>query len=238
MLTLDLQAVRAMAGTPLTVLIVFGLQRQPCTLGFIRRHTGFSTQAVSEAVALLMDYGYLTQIARYTYQIALNVQQLPLMETPEEAYEAEIPMLEAIEVTAEEPPVEAVDKPVDNSVDNFVDSVSSAKLACKLQAKCSSSSRSINPENLDQSLLLARADSSQILQSNLAALKEHGVGEPARSRLAKLPHVTPELIRGHCSATENTGQAIYRIEHNWRCRAREPTGPKPYKHGDFAEFIN
>ncbi len=49
----------------------------------------------------------------------------------------------------------------------------------------------------------------------LAACDECIIREPARSRLASLPHVTPDLIRAHVAAAPNLGTAIYRIEHNW-----------------------
>jgi len=51
------------------------------------------------------------------------------------------------------------------------------------------------------------------------ALVEAGVREPKLSRLARLPHVTPELVRGHVRlASEQRrglGTAIYRIENDW-----------------------
>jgi hypothetical protein len=46
-------------------------------------------------------------------------------------------------------------------------------------------------------------------------LRSAGIGEPARSRLAALPHVTPEYVRAHARHVRNLGQVIYRIEHEW-----------------------
>lgn len=55
--------------------------------------------------------------------------------------------------------------------------------------------------------------------ANLRALDEVGIREPARSELAKLPHVTPDFIRGHVArALEEggtLGTAIHRIRYNW-----------------------
>jgi len=60
---------------------------------------------------------------------------------------------------------------------------------------------------------------------NSAALDTAGIFEPARSRLAALPHVNPDYIRAHARqvAQERLPAAvlIYRIEHAWR----EPPHP-------------
>jgi len=78
----------------------------------------------------------------------------------------------------------------------------------------SSSSRSLT-RDLEIESTTTSSDSSQKMRANLEELDNFGIREPARSRVAKQTHVTPELIRYHCGSSKSTGQAIYRIEHNW-----------------------
>jgi hypothetical protein len=50
----------------------------------------------------------------------------------------------------------------------------------------------------------------------LVILDEHGIREPARSRLAGLAHVTARLLRYHLWTAPTPALAIYRIGANWR----------------------
>jgi hypothetical protein len=54
---------------------------------------------------------------------------------------------------------------------------------------------------------------------NHAAALKAGIRDPKATTLAKLPHVTPDFIRGHIAWVKKQGNsegtAIYRIEHNW-----------------------
>jgi hypothetical protein len=60
--------------------------------------------------------------------------------------------------------------------------------------------------------------------ANLRALRAAGIREPAASRLARLPHVTPEYIKTHVEQANaqgfELGTAIYRIQHAWPVRSR------------------
>lgn len=68
----------------------------------------------------------------------------------------------------------------------------------------------------------------------MAALDAAGIREPKRSRLAQLPHVTPDLIRAHVEQARREGMplgtAIHRIEFNWSVdlsivqRTKSPNG--------------
>lgn len=57
-------------------------------------------------------------------------------------------------------------------------------------------------------------------QSVLAALDAAGIGEPARSQLAALPHITPDYIAAHVAQAErdggSLGMAIWRMQKKWR----------------------
>jgi len=70
-------------------------------------------------------------------------------------------------------------------------------------------------------------------------LNDQNIREPARSRLARLAHVTPELIEYHCATAPNSGMAIYRIEHGWpvKPRAQDMGDRSKYVNGFFSDFI-
>lgn len=58
----------------------------------------------------------------------------------------------------------------------------------------------------------------------LAACDEFGIREPKRSKISRLKHVTPELIRAHVMQVRDDnlplGTAIHRIEFNWMPEAK------------------
>jgi hypothetical protein len=185
------QMIKSLAGAPLTVLVLLMTNRTAVEQGFIRRHTGFSDHTIHDALELLNDYGYVTQTGRYTWQIADGVQQFPLM----------VDELPAPEKTTSDPAVE--------ESENIQDL---GRKICDLNP--SSSSRSLT-RDLEIESTTTSSDSSQKMRANYLALESQGVREPAKTRLAKLEHVTVELIQYHCASCEQIGQAIYRIEHNW-----------------------
>lgn len=209
MLTASL--VRALKGAPVTVLLLMMIERRPLTLGYIRRHTGYTDKVVHDAVLLLQDYGMVLQTGRYTYQIAAGVQQLPLMsilpEPPESQDQTgeQIDDPETIDVTAEDPPAST---PLVQSDEKLGRNNSDLN-------PLASSGFNQNLESGDP-LLDSRAARSEKIRANLAALDDHDIREPARTRLARFEHVTPRLIDYHCRTAQSPGQAIYRIEHNWR----------------------
>lgn len=61
----------------------------------------------------------------------------------------------------------------------------------------------------------------------LKALDAARIREPKRSVLARLPHVTVELIEGHVATAPNKGLAIYRIEHDWDVPVQTLSEVKP-----------
>jgi hypothetical protein len=72
----------------------------------------------------------------------------------------------------------------------------------------------------------------------LAALVAGGIGEPKRSALLRLQHVTVELVEGHLESAESVGQAIYRIEHNWPVGKVAARGDRSqYVSGEYSDFI-
>lgn len=195
--------VRALRGAPITVLMLMMIERQPLTLGYIRRHTGYTDKVIHDAVMLLQDYGMAVQTGRYTWQIAAGVQQLPLGEA--------LPAPEEIETPSQ------IDEPAADQ-----DVIETAANDLTILGRNNSDLNPLASSGFNQilesgNLLLpdSRAASSEFFRANLRALDEHNIREPARSRLARLAHVTPGTVRYHCGTAKNSGQAIYRIEHNW-----------------------
>jgi len=219
MLTASL--VRALRGAPVTVLLLMMIERRPLTLGYIRRHTGYTDKVIHDAVMLLQDYGMAVQTGRYTWQLAAGVQQLPLMNALPEPPDPQ-------------PETEPGEDPVD--VDPSVEE-EQASTPRELQDKNLGRNNSdLNPlassgfnqilDSGDPLLPDSRAPArSEKIRANLQALDEHGIREPARTRLARLEHVTPRLIDYHCRTAQSPGLAIYRIEHGWRVPA-DWSGPE------------
>ena len=49
-------------------------------------------------------------------------------------------------------------------------------------------------------------------EANLAECKKFGVWKSRGEQISRLPHVTPDLIRGHCQIAPNIRMAMWRIE--------------------------
>jgi len=101
----------------------------------------------------------------------------------------------------------------------------------------SSSSSYLTRGESDSTNHLVNQNDTENFRVNLAALTSAGIHEPARSRLAVLPHVTPIMINDHVSKANNIGHAIYRIEHNWTIQSSDLDRSRYYT-GQYAEFIN
>ena len=58
------------------------------------------------------------------------------------------------------------------------------------------------------------------------ALQEAGIHDPALSRLARLPHITPEYVRAHVERARREGRglgaAVFRMERHWRVAPNLP----------------
>ena len=94
---------------------------------------------------------------------------------------------------------------------------------------------------------LRSEDSREFRECRQAALQA-GIEEPRASNLAKLPHVSVELIEGHVAAAllegQKIGLGIYRIEHNWPVKmlkatkiSRDLCVRQKYVTGRYADFI-
>jgi hypothetical protein len=199
--TLTLSMIRTLRGVPLAVLLVCVMSQKPVTAEFIERNSGYTDKPVRQALALLNDMGLVSH-TRTGWQICTGAVQLPLItdELPEEA------------------PVEP---------DNVIDCESKSDTIC--QGRKLSESETFRPAldrsrssliNLDKDLkqdLELDLETSENLrvEENLKACDAAGIREPQRTRLSKMAHVTPELIRYHIQTTNYAGWAISRIERNF-----------------------
>lgn len=68
-------------------------------------------------------------------------------------------------------------------------------------------------------------DSAAVDPKVLAALDAAKIREPKRGELARLPHVTAQLIVAHVATCESLGTAIYRIANDWPAPARKAAKP-------------
>jgi len=206
--------IRGLKGAPISCLLAFIVMRQVLNTQELVRTTGYSDKSVADALAVLSDFGLITRNGRYGWQLADGVAQLPLAvlsgEEEPEAEPAVVPADQmAIDVLAvEEVSTIVVTEPVtEKGTENF----RITSLASGLTRQESSQE---NYPDLD-----SRSDPEKLrVNQAYAALEVAGIRDPARSRLAKLPHVTGKLVRYHVQTASSLGLAIYRIEHNWKIR--------------------
>ncbi len=216
--------VRMVKGAAASILLLLMTEPAGGNQEWIERYTCYTDKPVSQALAFLMETGMITRSGErgvYTYRLASGAQQLPL---PVELLpDDQTVSTETVEETAELAPVHQTDEKIESET---------------FRLDPLASSRSIqNLESRDPPLPDSRACESEFFRLNLQALDEHNIREPARSRLARLAHVTPGTVRYHCGTAKNSGQAIYRIEHNWPAPAdwvfeqRDEIDPTPDEPG-------
>jgi hypothetical protein len=232
-------------GAAISILVLLKIEKKPLSQEYLRRFTGYCNENIHDALLLLRDADLIVQTGRYEWSLTNGAQQLPLGELalpepdqPTEEPENERIAIQAIDVLPEEPEQKEFRSEVDNPCP-----VRSAIIGPNPLA---SSSRSINQESREN-LLLARAASSgnsganSQVADNLAELDRLGIFEPARSELARLDHVIPELIEYHITECGPTGQAVYRIRNNWRIKKskklEDENDRKKYISGEYADFI-
>jgi hypothetical protein len=203
--------VKTLKGAPLSVLILLAMAKTPLSAQYLERESGYSDKAVNSALLYLADHGLITRNGRYAWQIANGVKALPLMieiEAPTE----EIPESENVgaQTTLEEE-ITSVDSGSRRNSE-------SEKFRLPVPSS-SSSLTSINPKDLELPLLDAAESEKFRVDANQRACQDAGIGEPTRSTLSKLEHVTAQLIRYHANTAPNLALAIYRIRKGWKIKA-------------------
>ena len=199
--------VLTLKGAPLSCLIILAMAGQPLSAQCLERKTGYSDKIVNKALLTLQDLGMVTRNERYAWRIAINVSQLPLMALPDENE----PYIQPQVVDFDEP------EPNNEQTDTTRNNSESEKF------RILTSSRSIDlssKELIDLPLLDAADPENLRVVENLAACDRFGIGEPKRTKISALKHVTSRLICYHCESVKLQGQkmgaAIFRIEKDWR----------------------
>jgi hypothetical protein len=192
---------RTLKGCPGMVLWALMIARQdrlgPVGAEWIERATGYTDKPVDNALKFLEENQYITHNTRYGWQLGNGVMQLPLMM----------------------PELEAANEPLEPADKSEIDSEIFRLGNIPTPASSSSSGLTNRESRVDLPLTTKPPDPENFrVEQNLAECDAQGIREPSRSKLARMEHVTPELIRAHCQACgpENMGRAIYRIRENWR----------------------
>ena len=203
--------IRGLKGAPISCLVTFIVMRQVMNLQALVRTTGYSDKSVADALDVLLDFGLVTRNGRYKWQLADGVAQLPLtVLTGEEESQTEAMVEPADQVAIEVSAVEDI-----STSDEIAPFTEKDTENFRIPSLASRSLTSVKQES--DLLLDSRADPENLrVNEAYAALEVAGIRDPARSRLAKMPHVTGKLVRYHVQSAQGLGLAIYRIEHNFR----------------------
>lgn len=208
------QMLRLLRGAPLSVLYGLWLAK---TLGiglvgneWMERSTGYSDKPISQALALLEEYG-LASHGRYGWTLTSGADQLPLMNLG----------LEVPDNNLSEPSNDGFDRAAQPELRAPVADGEgvSRRISESENFRLSSSSSLTNLDSRFNNLLPdSGSTESENFRLALEELDRAGIREPARSRLAGMAHISVELVRFHCETSQNSGQAIFRIEHNWKIK--------------------
>jgi hypothetical protein len=198
------QMVRLLKGAPISVLYVLMLSEKmklgPASNEFLERSTGYSDKPICQALALLDDYG-LVGHGRNGWVLATEAAQLPLMNIESEISDNNLN------------PLNSLDR-----LEPIANGGVSRRISESENFRSSSSSLTKLDSRFNDPLPDSRADQSENFRLVADEMDKAGIREPARSRLARLDHMSVNLVRYHCETSSNIGQAIFRIEHNWKIR--------------------
>ncbi len=218
--------VRELRGAPLSCLILMAMAGQAVSAQYLERSSGYSDKVVSAALLYLQDQGYITRNERYSWRIAINVSQLPLMTLSDENEPYIQPQV--VESVQQEPNIEITDATRNNSESE------------NIRVVTSSSSIDLTSRELIDLPLLDSADPENLrVADNLAACDRFGIGEPKRSVISKLKHVNSRMIHFHCAevlaAGYRIGAAIKRLEKGWKV---PDDWISPSEKVDYSEYLN
>jgi hypothetical protein len=217
---------RALKGAPASVLVVLQLTGSSMTNRDLQHWTGYSSDTLTAATRLLVQLGCLVGRSPVgpwslpgTRGLALPDRVRAASENPGSSAENFGTPPASTESLSENPgpASENLGTPAGNlgpSAESFGTPSSTRNLL--LVEK---------PELEEKNLDLGLEESREL--ENLRTLTELGIREPARSRLARLPHVTPEYIEDQVEQAlaqgQKIGAAIWRIEHQRRVPGRRPS---------------
>jgi biotin operon repressor len=204
MMQFTAESLRTLKGAPLSILMAMILAKQPVSAQYLEAVTGYTDKPIQTGLRMLKEFGYITRNGRYNWQLASNIEQLPLMCNE-----------------LDDPPSPGEEK-IEESYPQVVDR-GPGNIPCPDALVVSRDIKQVNCVN-DQ--LTTRVDPEKFRSEKLALLDQYGILDPKRGKLARNPHITPRAIAYHCETAENTGLAIFRIEHGWRVPASYTPGLK------------
>lgn len=194
--------VSVLKGAPLSCLVLLLIARTPLSAQYLERRTRYSDKLVHAALLLLEERCLITRNGRYAWQIAVNGLQLPLATAllQEDILPAEPEELENL----------TAGHGISDSDTEFL----------RLPGPSSTRSIDLTSKELIDLPLLGQRDTEKFrVRENLAECDRFGIGEPKRSALGRMKHVTAKLIRYHCSTVHDVALAIWRIERGWKIKA-------------------
>jgi hypothetical protein len=199
--------VQSIKGAPASVLLALGFTRRPMTSRELRDWTGYSDKSVADATRRLADLGWIKAYSRYgPWSMAPG---RPLVD----------PRISAAPHLFSEPSGGISGDP--SGISAPEDGISAS----------SSSSGYLDANHSSHDPLPLELETAEIppfehsFSDNLQALLDAGIGEPAASRLARMPHVTPAYVRDHVEQVleerKGLGAAIYRMQCGWAAPSRK-----------------
>jgi hypothetical protein len=224
-----------LSGSPLTVMFAIAhapALGQTADLRFLQRAAGLSDKTTTQVLQTLEWSGMITRQGSAWVLSADGLAAARLLSqfgpTPT-APEARQPDVTPPEIANSEPVPERNFSGAENSSDldstrsSFVKPFSSSGSRDLKNLESRQDLEPLPPESREAANR-KNSGKAQVLL-NLAMLDRYQIREPARSRLAALPHVTPEMVREHCETAREIPLAIYRIENNWKPSKLHDSGP-------------
>ncbi|MAT45168.1 MAG: hypothetical protein CL609_22805 [Anaerolineaceae bacterium] len=222
---LTVERIRTLKGAPLSILMALVLSKQPVTSDWLQAVTGYSDKSVTSGLKALQEFGYITRNGRYAWQLAGEINQLPLMTNLAEEPDNQPGEIPGPELDGDVVNIDSWDdcgSPDQNSMENRLSDD---------QSMPDPENFRVRPGEIPSPDALASLESLTSFkkprkEKNLARgepdpeifriLDENGIREPARSQIANQPEVSARLVAYHCKTAPNTSMAIWRIQHNWR----------------------
>lgn len=202
--------VRALKGAPLSVYMVLLVMRQPASAEYLAMYTDYSPNVVAQALTYLTDTGLVRRNGRTSgWMLVDGATQLPL------------PADNAAHV--DKPVDKPVDKLPERTSDSEVQSSESEVRRSSLVDRSIDITRDENLASLEQPTSNSESPEPDFPEpdageedSIASLLDKADVRDPKRTEILRMKGITPDMVRYHLATSQNTGQAIYRIQHRWR----------------------
>jgi hypothetical protein len=203
---------RTMKGAPQTVLAVLAYHGRPMTNRELQLWTGYHADTITRATQDLLQMGWLAAQSPGGPWFMAQGRRVPCLHTRPAGHAQRARTSEKSGMASENPgsPSENPGSPSENPgspSENLGFPSSTGGL------------EEGQPERQDLQPPDSRPGDPKNPEA-MEALLEAGIHEPALSRLARLPHITPEYVRGHVEKARlegrGLGAAVFRMQRGWR----------------------